>query len=141
MSMATYHKAQLQVVGYRAIPSRVNAALSSHDLNTSQWIILGWLHDNAGGLRVSKLAEVLDVETPLITALVQPLRERQLVRQHTDPTDGRAKLVQLTAAGSQLVKKLEDELQAKLQVFEKAVTPAHMQQYFDALQRFIDASR
>jgi hypothetical protein len=66
--LTTYQKARLQVVGYRSIQARVSEVLAGYGINTSQWIILGWLLDNPQGLRITALAEVLDVEVPLITA-------------------------------------------------------------------------
>jgi DNA-binding MarR family transcriptional regulator len=137
----TYQKARLQVVGYRAIQARVNGLLGRYDLNTSQWIILGWLHDNPQGLRVTSIAEVLDVEVPLVTALVQPLEALELVSLRIDPEDRRAKLVSLTRKAARLVPKLEAELTEHLQRFERAVHPGDMDRYFHALQQFIYVAR
>ena len=139
--MSTYENARLQVVGYRAIQNRVNELLSEYDMNTSQWIILGWLYDHPGGLRVTALGEVLEVETPLITALLQPLQARGLVRLNADPTDGRAKLTTLSKKGTQLVPKLEKQLTNHLQHFEASISPAEMRTYFMALEHFILASK
>jgi DNA-binding MarR family transcriptional regulator len=133
----TYHKARLQVVGYRSIQARVNELLNGYALNTSQWIILGWLYDNPQGLRISALAEVLDVEVPLVTSLVQPLQAMDLVILRIDPEDRRAKLASLSTAGSKLVPEIEAELAAHLQPFDRSLKPGEMEQYFSALQHFI----
>lgn len=140
-TMSTYQKARLQVVGYRAIQSRVTELLSDYGINTSQWVILGWLYDNPNGLRVTALGEILEVETPLITALLQPLQAEELVVLNTDPADGRAKLATLTTEGKQLVPKLEKELTAHLQHFETSIGSRAMADYFAALERFIDVSK
>lgn len=141
LSLSTYQKARLQVVGYRAIQSRVTELLSDYGINTSQWVIMGWLYDNPGGLRVTALGEILEVETPLITALLQPLQGEELVELNTDPTDGRAKLATLTTGGKQLVPKLETQLTAHLQHFEASIGTQAMGDYFAALERFIDVSQ
>jgi DNA-binding MarR family transcriptional regulator len=138
--MNSYEKARLQVVGYRAIQNRVHELLSQYDINTSQWIILGWLHDHPEGLRVTALGEVLEVETPLITALLQPLQVVGLIRLNTDPTDGRAKLATLSGKGKKLVLKLEDQLTAHLKHFDECISSDEMRTYFRALEQFIRAS-
>jgi DNA-binding MarR family transcriptional regulator len=139
--LTTYQKARLQVVGYRAIQARVSEILAGYGINTSQWIILGWLLDNPQGLRITALAEVLDVEVPLITALTQPLEELELISFRVDPEDRRAKLVSLTQTAVRLVPKLEAELAEHLGMFDRAVSRGDMEQYFAALQQFIYVSR
>jgi DNA-binding MarR family transcriptional regulator len=137
----TYQKARLQVVGYRAIQGRVTELLSDYGINTSQWVILGWLYDHPGGLRVSALGDILEVETPLITALMQPLQEEDLLELNPDPTDGRAKLATLTDKAKRLVPELEQLLAAHLKHFEAAIGAADAQTYFAALEQFIDVNK
>lgn len=139
-ALTSYQKARLQVVGYRSIQARVNELLSEHGINTSQWIILGWLHDHPKGLRVTALAEILNVETPLITALLQPLRGAGHITLTTDPTDKRAKLARLSTAGAKLVPSLERDMMAHLSLYDRALSADEMSTYFEALERFIEVS-
>jgi DNA-binding MarR family transcriptional regulator len=138
--LTTYQKARLQVVGYRAIQTEVIELLSQYELNTTQWIILGWLYDNPAGMRITAVAEVLEVEVPLITALMQPLQRNRLISLKPDPTDKRAKLATLTKAGVALVAKLEPAMAAQLAVFDNSIKSSEMDSYFNALQNFIYAS-
>lgn len=138
--LTTYQKARLQVVGYRAIQSEVHQILRKYDLNTSQWIILGWLYDNVEGLRITAVAEILEVEVPLITALMQPMQQAELVSLKTDPSDRRAKLATLTAKGVNLVKELEPALEKHMAIFDTSIKRSDMDTYFNALQSFIYAS-
>jgi DNA-binding MarR family transcriptional regulator len=139
--LTTYQKARLQVIGYRAIQARVNEVLNQHGINTSQWIILGWLHEHSEGLRVTALAEVLDVETPLATALLQALQEINLTQVQTDPTDRRARIVRLTTKGQKLVPQLEHSLTTHLRIFDRAIRPEDMAAYFTALEQFMYVSK
>lgn len=139
-ALTSYQKARLQVVGYRLIQARVNELLSEHGINTSQWIIMGWLHDHPKGLRVTALAEILNVETPLITSLLQPLHGAGHITLRTDPADKRAKLAQLSGAGSKLVPELERAMLAHLSLYDQALSPAEMSTYFSALERFVEVS-
>jgi DNA-binding MarR family transcriptional regulator len=139
--MNSYEKARLQVVGYRTVQNRISELLSEYGINTSQWVILGWLFDNPAGLRVTALGEVLDVETPLITALLQPLQTDKLVSLNTDPTDGRAKLATLTEKGEELVPQLEKRLTEHMKPFDDSISEADMRSYFQALENFIRADK
>ena len=54
---------------------------------------------HSGPVRLSLLARLTDLEAPLISREVRDLVQRGLVRRSADPTDGRAGIVELTAAG------------------------------------------
>lgn len=139
--LTSYQKARLQVVGYRTIQNSVNQALAKYELNTSQWIILGWLHDNSDGMRVTALASVLDVETPLITTLINPLLRRGLIVSEADSEDRRAKRLRLTEEGEVLVLQLETQVHANLSYYEAGFKKSELEAYFDTLSRFIDNAR
>lgn len=53
----------------------------------------------AGPVRLSQLARLTDLEPPLITREVRQLTASGHIRRTADPTDGRAAIVELTAAG------------------------------------------
>jgi MarR family transcriptional regulator for hemolysin len=135
--LTTYQKARLQVVGYRTIQGHLNKVLEKRHLNTSQWVILGWLRDNPDGLRVTKLAEVLAVETPLITNLVQPLQASLLVDSVADTTDKRAKRLTLTEKGDELVLQIEAELGDHLKFLEDGFKRNELDNYFQTLERIV----
>jgi DNA-binding MarR family transcriptional regulator len=59
--------------------------------------------DADGPTRVSDLARLEGVTQPAMTGLVNRLSEEGLVRRTADPTDARAALVELTAAGRAFV--------------------------------------
>ncbi len=65
--------------------------------------------------RITELAAEERVTQPAITALVNRLAERGWVERTTDPTDGRAVLVALTAAGEEAYMRLKAEYRALLQ--------------------------
>ncbi len=62
--------------------------------------------------RVTELAAREGVTQPAITRLVNRLEERGWVRRETDPADGRAVLVALTAEGSATLHRLRGEYRA-----------------------------
>jgi MarR family transcriptional regulator for hemolysin len=137
----SYEKARLQVVGYRTLQNSINGVLSKYELNTSQWIILGYLHDSQEGMRVTALASMLDVETPLITTLINPLQKRELIISEADPEDKRAKRLRLTEEGHVLTLRLEKQLKESLNYYETGFKRDELDAYFEALARFIDNAK
>jgi DNA-binding MarR family transcriptional regulator len=58
---------------------------------------------DAGPLTLRELAESLAKDAPATTVAVNDLEERGLVERRPHPTDGRTKLVSLTAAGKRVL--------------------------------------
>lgn len=65
---------------------------------------LMWLSE--GPLTLSGLAEAIGVDAPYATLIVDSLEERGLVERQPDPEDRRRKLVSLTPAGAEAVKRV-----------------------------------
>ncbi len=74
--------------------------------------VLRVLH--AGPRRITELAAEERVTQPAITLLVNRLAERGWLQRIPDPTDGRAVLVSLTAAGEEVFARLRAEYRALL---------------------------
>jgi DNA-binding MarR family transcriptional regulator len=74
--------------------------------------VLRVLH--AGPRRITELAAEERVTQPAITLLVNRLAERGWVERIPDPSDGRAVLVSLTAAGEEVFARLRAEYRALL---------------------------
>jgi DNA-binding MarR family transcriptional regulator len=135
--LSTYQKARLQVVAYRNIQTLATEILSQYGINTSQWVILGWLRDNPEGMRVTGLAEILQVETPLVTSLTQPLQAGGHVQIKVDQLDKRARLLTLTEQGEKLVETAEEVMAERLALLEKGLRKTSLNNYFAALEKFI----
>ena len=84
------------------------------DLTMSQLKVLFVLHSSVvpGGepgtsaLRVSEVARLLGVTLPTVTAVMDKLVERGLVRRDEDPADRRQTLCRLTPPGQQTIERL-----------------------------------
>ena len=68
-------------------------------LKMSQFVVLNHLLRLDGEFSPNRLANALQVTKGAITNTLQRLESRGLVRINADPSDGRGKLVNLTAAG------------------------------------------
>jgi len=92
ISQARMHERLLQSAGVRL--DRAGAAA----------LYKLYLHGDA--IRVTVLAEMLDVDTPTVTRKVQQLERDGLVVRHADPADGRASRIRLTPAGRRTLERV-----------------------------------
>jgi DNA-binding MarR family transcriptional regulator len=88
---------------------------------------------SARPLRVSALAEREGTTQPGMTALVNRLAASGYVRRIADPTDGRATLVQLTAAGERTLADRRATRASALRDHLQALPPEHRQALAAAL--------
>lgn len=85
--------------------------LKQYDLTITEWLLIGSVVDTAGrGIRISELAELLGVEMPVITNLVNRAEKTGWVTRLADEKDKRAKLVYSTKSGGQKACDIEGEI-------------------------------
>jgi DNA-binding MarR family transcriptional regulator len=90
----------LMFILYRAAEDRIFAAVTEagyRDVTRAQARLLAGI--DAGGTRLVVLAERARISKQTALALVNALESAGYVERVPDPTDGRARLVQLTARG------------------------------------------
>ncbi|MGZ4250925.1 MAG: MarR family winged helix-turn-helix transcriptional regulator [Solirubrobacteraceae bacterium] len=63
-------------------------------------------------MSMGELAEAMDTEKPNATTIVDELESLGLVERRPHPTDGRAKLVEVTPAGTDLARRADEILSA-----------------------------
>ena len=78
--------------------ARIRAARSGVNLSRPSIAILSTLR-LSGPVRMNELSARTDLEPPLISREVRDLLAAGLVRRRSDPTDGRAGIVELTTKG------------------------------------------
>jgi DNA-binding MarR family transcriptional regulator len=80
--------------------------------------------DDLGPIRVSQLAELLDLSLPVTSRALQRLEDEGLVTRQSDPADGRATRFVVTAQGAHARAKIQeamhDELDAVLSMWPEA---------------------
>ena len=76
----------------RAQRARLATLLAPHGLHAGQDLLLLAIWD-APGLRQAALAELLGVEPPTVTRMVQRLERGGMIERRPDPHDGRVMLV------------------------------------------------
>jgi DNA-binding MarR family transcriptional regulator len=93
----------LLFIPYRYLESAVQAVLRSHghDIPLSQARVFQRIRP--GGSRLAELAEAAQVSKQTVGSIVDKLERAGYVRRVTDPADGRARLVTVTAKGHEIV--------------------------------------
>jgi DNA-binding MarR family transcriptional regulator len=76
------------------------------DLDRAGMALLYVLYTEGTCLRVTDLAEQLQIEAPAVTRKAQQLEQSGLVSRAPDPNDGRATLLQLTARGRRTINRI-----------------------------------
>lgn len=85
---------------------RANQLLRQAGLHPGQELVMMYLWD-CGPRRLTELSAVLGADSPTMTRTVQRLERAGFVRRSPDPTDGRAVLVEPTAASQALRHEVE----------------------------------
>jgi DNA-binding MarR family transcriptional regulator len=121
--------------------ARIRAARSGVHLSRPSIAILSTLR-LSGPVRMNELSARTDLEPPLISREVRDLLAAGMVRRRSDPTDGRAGIVELTTMGrraSEAYRAATDEIIAES--FSKW-SAAELRQLAEQLERVVaDFSR
>lgn len=96
-------------------------SLAPWDITPSQQRAIGRLA-RQGTARLSELSERLGIAPRSTTEVVDGLQERGLVERLPDPTDRRATLVRLTAAGEEIARATRETRMAEAESFFDTLT-------------------
>lgn len=89
----------------------------------------------AGGVRLSDIGDRLLQRVPDVSRLVDRLERAGFARRAPDPEDGRAVLVDLTAAGRTLVADMEAEVMDSHESWYSGLTPAEQRRLVALLHK------
>lgn len=127
-----YNLGLTQGRAYRTLSSHLTKALYPFDISIPEWKLLGQLYDY-GDMKLAKLAELLSVEAPLVTALVDKLEKKKLVARTNDTKDRRAKVITATKKGSTLIEEIEPGVRNAMRMLLKGITPEELKTYLKVL--------
>ena len=95
----------------RRFLARTDAASRSAGLTPQRYDLLLMVESSgAAGVRVTELCELLQMKQTGVTQLVKRAVASKLIERRSSPTDGRARLLTLTAKGRRQLFKVFDEL-------------------------------
>ncbi len=107
-------------------------------MSSTHWALLGLLYEAKAGLRPGEVANELGVEAPFVTRMVNEFKKKKLVEQKEDPSDSRANVLFLTAAGKAEVKKIESVLRVEMAPLIKDVAFGDLLSYLLVLKKIIE---
>lgn len=137
--MTTYQAGLLQARAYRRLKRFMTEQLSPYDLTMMQWSLLGHIYDyGQDGVRTSVLADIFDVQTSLMTNMVNELEKRELVYRTADPDDSRARQVRVTSEGAQFVHEVEQELRTAMREWLGDINRKHLYRYLQVMRTIAD---
>lgn len=108
---------------------------AAHDLSVTQIRLLGILRDRHAAM--AEVARYLGLDKSSVTGLVRRAEARGLVARTPSPDDGRGVLVGLTAAGRDLVAKVEPSVQQRLLGLTDGLAPAESARLTALIERMI----
>lgn len=109
----------------------IDHALSDTGITQSGWTVLMQLSQLGDNVSVSELAEVQGIELPPLMRTLTQLEKQGLIARTTSPYDKRIRLLALTPAGKQMLKKITQVI-AACQLRAAGNIPAAELQQFSA---------
>ena len=133
----TYQAGVLQARAYRNLREFMASELKQYGYTMMEWSLVGLVYDYTaeGGARVSQLAKLLDVETSLVTNMLNVLEGKGLIERIVDEKDKRARRVISTHKSEADVKKIEKVLRKDMKTWMGVVTPRQLLGYVKTLQK------
>lgn len=109
-------------------------------INLAEWLIIYTLalHPRIGA---SEIARLTGLHKTTISRVLSQLREKDYVKQHDDPNDGRAKILSLTAAGMKIVDRRASWAHDRSAQLTSGLTAAERRAFGRMLDAIIESSR
>lgn len=126
----------LEGKSYRIFTTRVTNVLQPHNLTTPEWKLLGQLVDH-GTMKLASLADLLSVEAPLVTSLVDGLEKKKLVKRTNDMNDKRAKVLEITPKAQKLLETVEPEMRLLLKDLTNGLKKDDIEVYVRVMEQMI----
>ncbi|MDI7864906.1 MarR family transcriptional regulator [Rhizobiaceae bacterium n13] len=89
----------------------IDAHLAAAGLTDATWVPLIHLQETGGGISQKELALLVGVDGSSLVRVLDILCRQGLVERRPDETDGRARLIHLTATGERRVDEIRRELE------------------------------
>lgn len=132
---STYQTGILQARAYRNLRFFMEKTLDKHGLTSTEWSMLGVISDETknGGIRVSDLARLLDVNTSFITNTLKRLQKLEYVTHAYNEDDARVRLVIGTDKGHLKVFEIERYLRKEMREWMSDINHQDLVKYIQVL--------
>lgn len=139
--LSTYTTGLIQAKAYRVLKQRTNDILKPYRLNSLEWALLGLLYDNQDGFKSNELAELLGVEPPFVTVMLDTLESKKLVKRSIYKEDKRIKIITTSSRARTLIPVVEKQLKADIKVLLNGSTLPEIYGYVRVLKNILHNSR
>ncbi len=134
----TYRIGLLQSKAQRILHECTTKYLKNVKISPINWAFLGLVNDHKEGIRPSEASEILGVEAPFITSMINDLRKKGLIADKSHPEDNRVKMIELTKKGKKFVESTEKQLKSQMRFLIKGISPKEFANYLFVLKKIIE---
>ncbi len=120
----------------RLIDRNIERLLKKHGIARSQYRVL-YLVTHRGELTQTALAELLEVQGPTLTLIVDALVQKGWLVRVADDADKRVKKLRLTPEGKKVFKQVPDPLETINETIEQTITTAEARRLEVSLKKII----
>jgi homoprotocatechuate degradation regulator HpaR len=119
-----------------AVMAHTRPSLREHALSDQQWRVLRVLGEH-GAVETGRVAREAFILGPSLTGVLARMERDNLIARSRDPEDQRRTVVEATAHGMKLVKKLSSSIEAHYQWLEQSLGKTKLTQLYGLLDELI----
>lgn len=119
-----------------AVMAHTRPSLREHALSDQQWRVLRVLGEH-GAVETGRVAREAFILGPSLTGVLTRMERDNLIARSRDPEDQRRTVVEATAHGMKLVKKLSSSIEAHYQWLEQSLGKTKLTQLYGLLDELI----
>jgi DNA-binding MarR family transcriptional regulator len=110
----------------RQLRALLDKSLKSHNLSLMHWLVLSSLAKFKTGLTMTEIADLLGVNLPQATSLINYLKNEHLVIQKADRQDRRQKQVVISVKGRALLRLVNPSINSLVEALLKSIPANHL---------------
>jgi homoprotocatechuate degradation regulator HpaR len=119
-----------------AVMAHTRPSLREHDLSDQQWRVLRVLGEH-GAVETGRVAREAFILGPSLTGVLARMERDGLIARSRDPDDQRRTVIEATAKGKRLVKKLSSTIESHYAWLEQSLGKAKLVQLYQLLDELI----
>ena len=119
-----------------AVMAHTRPSLREHDLSDQQWRVLRVLGEH-GAVETGRVAREAFILGPSLTGVLARMERDGLITRSRDPEDQRRTVIEATAQGRKLVKKLSTSIEAHYEWMEETLGKDKLMQIYGLLDELI----
>jgi homoprotocatechuate degradation regulator HpaR len=119
-----------------SVMAHTRPSLREHDLSDQQWRVLRVLGEH-GAVETGRVAREAFILGPSLTGMLARMERDGLVRRSRDPEDQRRTVIEATAQGKKLARRLSSTIEAHYAWLEQSLGKAKLEQLYALLDELI----